>query len=109
MPRERRRHSSTLILGLTLVAVTYAWLLHFLPSLTGNLRLDGLLGVVLGLYICSHPAANLLDLVLFARQAAPHFPSRSSLLVWLALNLILLAAGWMDIFLGATQLASRAT
>lgn len=107
MPRERRGHGNILILGLTLVAVAYAWLLYFLQSLTGNPRLDGLLGVVLGLYLCSHPASNFLDLILFARQSAPHFPSRSSLLVWLALNLILLAAGWMDIFLGATQLATR--
>jgi len=104
----RRRSSSALIIGLTFLSVAYVLLLPLLPSLTGNSRLDGLLGVVLGLYVCSHPAANLLDLLLFSRQSAPHFNSRASLLGWLALNLVVLAAGWMDIFFGATQLASRA-
>lgn len=107
MPRDRGRPNSAVILALALLAVVYVVLLGFLPSLTGNPRLDGLLGVLLGLYVCSHPAANLLDLLLFARHLAPQFGSKSSLLGWLALNLLVLAAGWTDIFLGATQLASR--
>ncbi|MGA2111700.1 MAG: hypothetical protein ABSG98_06065 [Anaerolineales bacterium] len=109
MPSVRGRRNNALILALALLAVAYVLLLDLLPSLTGSLRLDGLLGVLLGLYVCSHPAANLLDLLLFPRQSAPYFASKTSLLGWLALNIIVLAAGWIDIFLSATQLASRVT
>ena len=42
-------------------------LLHYLHTLTGIPVLDGSMGVTLGLYICSHPAANAVDMLFFER------------------------------------------
>ena len=42
--------------GLVLLALAYRSLLYYLPTLTGANLLDGSLGLLLRLYICSHPA-----------------------------------------------------
>ena len=109
MGPDRGRRRSFLMLAATLLAVAYALLRYYWPSLTGDLRVDAFLGIVLGLYVCSLPAANLLDLLLFRRHSAPPFHSVGSLLIWIALNVTVLLLGWMDLFLGATELASRAS
>jgi hypothetical protein len=92
--------------ALVLVAVAYAAIFHYTLTLTGSVRMDGIIGVLLGLYICSHPAANFLDLILFSGRSAPRFSSMRSALFWLALNTIVMAAGWFDIFIGATKVAA---
>ncbi len=91
--------------ALVLAAVAYAVISHHATSLTGSIRMDGVIGVLLGLYICSHPAANFLDMILFGGCSAPKFSSMRSALLWLAINLLVMAAGWFDIFIGATKLA----
>ena len=64
---------------------------------------DGSLGVLLGLFICAHPAANLLDALLFAGSAGRDSSSWQSTLAWLALNLLVLFSGWNVIFIGTTR------
>ena len=51
------------------LAAAYGVPLAYLGTLTGGDTWDGVLGVVLGLYICSHPAAAAID-VLFADRFA---------------------------------------
>ena len=106
-------HRSTLILtrylmlwALILAAVAYAAIFHYALNLTGSVRMDGVIGIMLGLYICSHPAANFLDLFLFSGRSAPKFESIWSALLWFAFNALVMAAGWFDIFIGATKLAA---
>ncbi len=95
-----------LLWALALLAVAYAVISHHVTTLTGSVRWDGVIGVLLGLYICSHPAANFLDLILYSGRSAPKFSSLRSALLWLGLNTLVMATGWFDIFIGATKLAA---
>ena len=93
--------------GVSVLGIAYSSLLYYGHTLTGVDRADGIIGVVLGLYICSHPAANLVDMLFFRRGARRQFPSKRSTVLWLAINILVLLAGWILIFLGATRLVGR--
>jgi hypothetical protein len=89
---------------LIVVGIAYSGFLYFEPTLTGRHAWDGVLGVVLGLYISSHPAAHLVDL-LFYRQAVRYpFSSKRSFVIWLSLNALVLLISGIVIFVGATRL-----
>jgi hypothetical protein len=70
----------------------------------GISSVDGALGVVLGLYICSRPAANGIDLLFFERGGLRIAFSGWSGLEWLMLNAIVMFAGWVVIVVGASQI-----
>lgn len=92
---------------LLLLAISYAGLLRFLDTLTGIRMLDGGIGVALGLYICAHPAANMVNMLFFERGAHHQSSSGTSGIRWLALNLLVLLAGWAVIFLAIRQLVAE--
>jgi hypothetical protein len=102
-----RERGITTLCGLTLVAILYSGWLASHATLTGTRTLDGVISVLLGLYICSHPAANAVDLLFFQhevlRQAASEWPG----IGWLALNLLVLLLGWIVIFMGTTRLVGE--
>lgn len=87
-----------------MLAVAYSALLSLRPGLVGSPTFEGALGVVLGLYICSHPAANAVDLLFLPRGALRQASSEWSGVGWLALNLLVLLAGWFVIATGTTRL-----
>jgi hypothetical protein len=93
---------------LVVLACVYLGWLSYLGTLTGWPTLDGILGVMLGLYICSHPAANAVNLLFFERQAWYELSSEWSGVAWLALNVLVLFCGWLVITLGAARLAATA-
>ena len=64
---------------LLLIAIVYGIALRVLHTLTRFMMLDGGIGVVLGLYICAHPAANAVNMLFFR---APHFAPGSLRLVY---------------------------
>jgi hypothetical protein len=68
---------------------------------------DGPIGVVLGLYICSDPAANAIDLVFLERGAFRRVTSRWSGVSWLALNGLVIFVGWLVIVAGVTEVFTR--
>jgi hypothetical protein len=68
---------------------------------------DGIAGVLLGLYICAHPAANGIDLIFLQRGALQRVISRWNGIGWLALNCVVLFVGWLVIVAGATDLFRR--
>ncbi len=103
MAPRRRRRSYPALVGLALAGALYAGLVENLGVLTGASRLDGSIGVVLGLYICSHPVANLLDMLLFGRSSLVVTSSRRATIAWVASNLAVLGVGWFVIMLGATR------
>jgi hypothetical protein len=76
---------------------------YFLPFVTGQYRVDGIVGVLLGLFICSHPAANGIDLIFAERGGLRRIFSRRSAFVWLALNALLMIVGWFIIYIGASR------
>lgn len=108
MDQRWRGHNTTVLWGLILLAMAYGGLLHYLHTLTGINILDGSMGVLLGLYICSHPAANAVDLLFFKRGALHQLSSEWSGVSWLALNVLVLLVGWIVIVIGATRLVGGA-
>jgi hypothetical protein len=106
MDQPRRTRNSRLLWGLILLATAYGGWFYFPLSLTGTALLDGSIGIVLGLYICSHPAANAVDMLFFERSAPWRRSTPWSNLGWLALNLLTLLAGWVVIVIGAARFAS---
>jgi hypothetical protein len=83
------------------------WFAYF-DALTSSARLDGSLGLLLGLYICSHPAANMLNMLLFmTAETREGITATRSGQFWLALNALTLLAGWVAIFSGAMRFVQR--
>ena len=105
MHQPRDGHNTRVLWALVLVAAAYAGLFYGLPSLTGSNMLDGIIGVLLGLYICSHPAANAVDMLFLERGALHRISSEWSGVGWLALNALVLLVGCMVIIMGTTRLA----
>jgi hypothetical protein len=91
------------VLGfMALLACLYTTWMAYSGKLTGNLRVDGSIGMLLGLYVCSHPAANMLDMLLFMRaDMRETIVSTGSGRFWLGMNALTLLAGWVAIFSGA--------
>lgn len=104
-PPKRSRNYGTLwaMIGIALV---FGVLFFLRQPLTLNNKMDGLLAVVLGLYICSHPAANFLDMLLYRRSSLYQPGTLRSELLWLAFNLLVIFVGWFVIFMGTTRLTA---
>ncbi len=103
MNTQRRRglRSNTGLIGLALAALVYGIGESFVVKVS---YWDGAFGVVLGLFICAQPAANLIDSFYRARTAGGDDPG------WLSplLNGLAMLAGVIAIILGTVQL-TRAT
>ncbi len=104
MAQQQYKRNTKVLWGLVLLALAYSSAIHYLHALTSMPMLDGGLGVALGLYICSHPAANAIDMLYLERYSLQQIASDRSLAGWLALNLLVLLAGWVVIFFGLTRL-----
>jgi len=85
------------------LALAYLLWMYARHTITDMPRLDGIVGVLLGLFICSRPAANYLDL-LFTRNRSS---SERMLFGWLILNGVVLFVGWLVITIGATRLIGK--
>ncbi len=99
-PRGHNYGTLGVVIGL---GVLYGGWIYAQRTITGMPQLDGVIGVLLGLFICSRPAANMIDL-LFSRRAET---SDWSTMGWLALNAVVLFIGWLVITIGATRLIDR--
>jgi len=108
MDQHRRERNTKRLWALFLLGIAYSSLLKFYSTLTGKDNLDGMIGVVFGLYMCSHPAALMVDLFFFRRGARRQFSSSRSTVLWLTLNILVLLIGWLVIFVGTTRLIGRA-
>ena len=100
-PRGRNYKTLGVVIGLALL---YGDWMVAQRTVTGMPRLDGVIGVLLGLFVCSRPAANMMDL-LFSRRGQT---SEWFTLGWLVLNALVLFIGWLVITIGATRLIGRA-
>ncbi len=91
---------------LALAATAYLAMMYLLDLSTGSPLLDGGIGVLLGLFICSRPAGNAVDLMFYQRGEFHRLTSELSGIGWLALNLFVLFLGWLVIVYGATRFAA---
>ena len=105
-PQQVTRNARTLWILIS-SAVAYLVLLRALHAPTGHPLLMGTIGVALGLYICAHPAANAINLLFFERETLRAVRSDWPLIRWLALNLLVLLAGWTVVFAGIRRLVDR--
>jgi hypothetical protein len=65
---------------------------------------EGSLALLLGLLICSRPAAHAIDLLFEDRHAVDALTQSLAGWQWLSLNLVVLLAGWALIVIGAIRL-----
>lgn len=108
MDDGRYRKQTARLVILILGAALYTLGFQNWPMPTGNRMADGAFSVLLGLYICAHPAGNAIDLIFIERDPLRSLEKEWSSLRWLALNILTLVMGWRVIDLGTTHLASRA-
>ena len=102
MDQYWRGRSSGVLWTFLLLALGYSALLFAYGPLTGETLIDGAIGIVLGLYVCSHPASNVLDL-LFVDGGIVRRGSEERGVAWYVLNLLVLMAGWFVVWTGLTR------
>jgi len=107
MDHYLRIHDSKRLWVLVLLGIAFSSLLYSQVTLTGAENVDGVIAILFGLYICSHPAANMVDLLFFRRGGGVRSSSSRSAVLWLMLNTLVLLTGWIVIFLGTTRLICR--
>jgi len=86
-------------------AVVYSVVLRLLPTLTAWPTMEVYVTVAVGLYICTHPAANAIKLLYLERYSLHQLASDKEMLRWLGLNLLVLLAGCTVIYTGLLELA----
>jgi hypothetical protein len=82
------------------IAVAYIGWMLIRQTLTHNSRLDGSIGVLGGLYVCSNPAASFFDLLYFRRRLIGNLLHPSAQIAWIALNLVVFSFGCLMITVG---------
>jgi hypothetical protein len=108
MEQGEYRRKTALLCALIAIASVYSFWIQQRHMVTGNPTVDGTLSVFLGLYICSRPAGNAIDLFFYERNPFHRVMMEWSTVRWLALNILTLLMGWMVIYLGTTHLTGRA-
>ncbi len=101
------RRRMIMMLSVSALGLAYSGLLFWLQTLTGTNKGDGIIGVMLGLFISAHPAAGFLDMFFFEKEARYRFSLKWSALWWLLLDLLVLLIGWYVISLGLIRLLGK--
>jgi hypothetical protein len=103
-----RARSAPALWTFMLLALACSWVLFtFGPLVTGEPRYDGAIAVVIGLYVCSHPASNVLDLLFMEGGVVRSRASQPSGVGWYLLNMLVMLAGWLAVFLGVVQFTAH--
>ncbi len=103
MSAQKRWHNYVTLGVMLLLAMSYHVTVYFWRPLSRAHKVEGILGILLGLFICSIPAANLLDLLYDLLGNRLQQDEGLRLVFWLLLNIIVLLVGWFVITLGATR------
>lgn len=99
-----RPHYNTILLCVVVVlGVVYGAWLYTRPSITGSNFWDATLGVLLGIYICSRPVGNLMDM-LYTQNIRWYELKQRAGMIWLIMNFVTTFVGWATIVLGATRM-----
>ena len=103
MDQTGKRRDDKTMWGLILLTIIVGGLFRFLPTLTGIDELDGLFGVMLGLYICSKPATHVVDMLIFGRDFRHWISMAQSDIGWVMLNALVIFCGLSLIVAGTTR------
>jgi hypothetical protein len=93
--------------GMALLGAAWVIVSILLGTITGRDQADGIVGVILGLYVSSFPARHFVDLLVYWKTEANRFPTRTSLGWWIALNAVVLLAGWLVIVFAAARFTAK--
>jgi len=104
---DRIQRNSALLWSLMVPASAYLFWQHNWPYSSGNAVFDGMVGVVLGLFICSRPAANGIDLIFIERGAFKRILRQRAGVAWFLLNGLVMLVGWFVISVGAARLTTN--
>jgi hypothetical protein len=107
MKSRRPKRNTVLLILLIIFAGIYCGLLFFNLPLSTNRKVDGIIGVLYGLFTASHPAANVLDLLFFSRSELRAGLSKRAYAMWWGLNGLVLVAGWFAIVFGLIRFTAR--
>ena len=99
----RNARSIGFLAVMAMIAIAYIMALAVLHTLTGRDRTDGVIGVVLGLFVCSIPARHFLDLLIYWRTERKRFRSRGGRAWWVVLNSMVMLSGWLVIVAGTMR------
>lgn len=97
------QYNTGLLCTMVAVGVIHAAWLYTRHTITGSNFWDAVLGVLLGIYICSRPVGNLLDMLYTQNIRWTELKKRAGVL-WLVMNFITTVTGWATIVLGATRM-----
>ncbi len=103
MERRKGRLNFGMLGIMALLALAYAVTIYVWRPLSTAHKVEGSLGILLGLFICSKPAANLLDMLFDLLSNRFQHDSGLLLVFWLILNFLVMLIGWFVITLGATR------
>jgi len=103
MKQPRHARNITVLGVMILVGIVYLALLYAQHPLTGTYKADGIVSVLVGLYICSHPVANGLDMLLYRRYMPVRKTSGGAEFLWWALNAAVLLTGWWVMSVGIVR------
>ena len=86
-----------------------AWVIVsiLLGTITGRFQADGIIGVMLGLYVSSFPARHFVDLLIYWKTEGDRFATRRALGWWMVLNGTVLLAGWLVIVFAAARFTAK--
>src|SRR5689334_16206685 len=103
MRQPRLEHHPIRMWTSVLLALGYGWLVLTVGSLTGSNTVDGIIGVLLGFYICSHPVARTLDLLYLPRVVRQDYLANEAGMMWLWLSILVVVIGVGTVIIGANR------
>ena len=88
---------------LVAVATAYIIWMLFYHIFTRHSRLDGGIGVLGGLFVCSHPSANFIDMLFLGRHSGQIPLHTGEWIVWIGHNIVVFLLGVLMITVGTMQ------
>lgn len=99
----QREFRSGLLVSVSLLGMAYVTWIYLQGHVIERPLWDATLGVLLGLYICSRPITNLMDMI-YTQNIRWQDLRQKAGLRWIVLNFLTTFIGWATIVVGATQM-----
>lgn len=101
--RSRTRRDVAWLAAVAGLGAAWVGISVLLGAVTGRHQVDGIVGIVLGLYVSSFPARHFVDLLIYWKTELARFPTRRALGWWVALNGGVLVVGFVTIVYAAAR------